>query len=89
MTLSARRIAVQGFGFAALAVAVQGFTTSSVSAPPPFYGGGSDAVFHGEFSNLQTLRTQREAAARARRIHAQNQAIVAAVLTVMTEGLFE
>lgn len=89
MTLDARRIALQGFGSAALAIAVQGFiTTAPVTASPTYYGGGAKGGVS-ENDTYHDWRAELAEAATARRVHAQNQAIVSAVIAAMAQGLFE
>ena len=86
MMLNARRIALQGFGSVAMAIAVQGFTATALVAPPPsFYGGGGFSG-SGEYHDRCAELADR---AKARRIHAQNQIIIAALMAAMTKGMLQ
>ena len=88
MTLDPRRIALQGIGSAAFAIAVQGFaaTAALTASPTAYYGGGKGGV--SEIDTYHDWRAELVEKAEARRVHAQNQLIVAAVMAAMAQGLF-
>ena len=90
MTLDARRIALMGFGYGALAIASHGFVALEVPiavTPPSYYGGGKGGVSEREI--YHDLRAEIAKAEAARRIHVQNQTIILAVMAAMAQGMFE
>lgn len=90
MTLDARRIALLGFGYGALAIASHGFVALEVPitvTPPSYYGSGKGGVSESEI--YHDWRAELAEAATARRIHAQNQTIISAVMAAMAQGMFE
>ena len=69
MSLNARRIALQGIGAGALALAVQGFTPADVVQPPapqPFaQAGSSGSAGRGQMSNDEWRRLKQQRTAHA------------------------
>lgn len=76
MTLDPRRVALQGIGYAALAIAVQGFIAAPTKAP--VLGGGGGPKRHIERPHTADLHAQL--------IQRQNETVLAFVMAAVTEG---
>lgn len=87
MTLDPRRIALQGIGSAALAIALQGFSATAL-LPPPVYASSGGGGFS-KNDSYHDWRAELAETAESQRIHAQNQLIVSAVMAAMAQGLFQ
>lgn len=76
MTLDPRRVALQGIGYAALAIAVQGFVAAPTEAP--VLGGGWAPKRHIERPHTADLHAQR--------IQRQNELVLAVIMAAVSKG---
>ena len=78
--LDPRRIALQGIGYAAIAIAVQGFspTVENIAPLAKTTHGADDALYNSEFGSRLELQ----------RIQIQNELILAVVMAAVAQRLF-